>query len=59
MGWEAIFCLFVLILVIWGLVRNYTPDALLLGALILVTVSGIITTDEALVGFSNAGMLYW
>jgi len=57
MGFEAIFCLFVLALVFWGLVRNYASDALLLGALVLVTVAGIITPDEALVGFSNAGML--
>jgi len=57
MGWEAIFCLFVLALVFWGLVRNYASDALLLGALVLVTVAGIVTPNEALVGFSNAGML--
>ena len=57
MGWEAVFCLFVLALVFWGLVRNYASDALLLGALILVTAAGIITPNEALVGFSNAGML--
>ncbi len=53
MGSEAIFCLFVLALVFWGLVRNYASDALLLGALVLVTVAGIITPDEALVGFSD------
>jgi di/tricarboxylate transporter len=57
MGWEAIFCLFVLVLMFWGLVRNYASDALLLGALVLVTVARIVTPDEALVGFSNSGML--
>lgn len=57
MGWEAFFCLAVLALVFWGLVSNRAPDALLLGALVLVTVVGIVTPEEALVGFSNAGML--
>jgi len=57
MGWEAFFCLAVLALVFWGLVSNRAPDALLLGALTLVTVVGIVTPEEALVGFSNAGML--
>ena len=57
MGWEALFCLVVLCLVFWGLVRNYPPDALLLGAVILVTLVGIISPQEALIGFSNTGML--
>jgi di/tricarboxylate transporter len=57
MGWEAFYCLAVLALVIWGLMKNYAPDALLLGAVVLVTLAGIVTPSEALVGFSNAGML--
>jgi di/tricarboxylate transporter len=57
MGWEALFCLGVLIAVFAGLINNRAPDALLLGALVLVTIAGIISPEEALVGFSNAGML--
>ena len=57
MGWEAFFCLGVLIAVFVGLINNRAPDALLLGALVLVSIAGIISPEEALVGFSNAGML--
>ncbi len=57
MSWEAFYCIAVLALVFWGLVRNRAPDALLLGALVLVTVADIVSPEEALVGFSNAGML--
>jgi di/tricarboxylate transporter len=57
MGWEAFYCLAVVALVFWGLMKNYAPDALLLGAVVLVTLAGIVTPREALVGFSNAGML--
>ena len=57
MDWEAFYCLAVLALVFWGLIRNRAPDALLLGALVLVTVAGIVSPEEALVGFSNTGML--
>ncbi len=57
MGWEAVYCLLILILIIIGLLRNVSPDALLLGGVVLVAVAGIITPDEALAGFSNAGVL--
>ncbi len=57
MGWEAFFCLGMIVMVFWGLVTNRPPDALLLGALALVTVVGIISPDEAFAGFSNQGML--
>jgi len=57
MDWEAFFCLGVLIAVFVGLINNRAPDALLLGALVLVSIAGIISPEEALVGFSNAGML--
>jgi di/tricarboxylate transporter len=56
-GWQGFFCIAVLGLVFWGLLKNYAPDALLLGAVVLVTLVGIISPEEALVGFSNAGML--
>jgi di/tricarboxylate transporter len=57
MGWKAFYCLAVLGLVFWGLIRNRAPDALLLGALVLVAVAGIVSPEEALSGFSNTGML--
>ena len=57
MGWEAFFCLGVLILVFAGLSANRAPDALLVGAVVLVTVVGIIAPQEAFAGFSNTGML--
>ena len=57
MTWEAWFSLATLIGVLSGLVLNLAPDALLVGALVLVTLAGIITPAEAFVGFSNTGML--
>ena len=57
MGWEAFLCLAVLAAVFVGLVANRAPDALLLGGVVIVTVFGIISPEEALAGFSNAGML--
>jgi len=57
MNWESYYCVAVLALVFAGLINNRAPDALLLGALVLVSIAGIISPEEALVGFSNAGML--
>ncbi|MHC4474820.1 MAG: SLC13 family permease [Planctomycetota bacterium] len=57
MGWEAIFCLFVLALVFAGLLLRVSPDALLLGAAVLVALAGIITPEQALMGFSNQAVL--
>jgi di/tricarboxylate transporter len=57
MGWEAIFCLVVLGLIIFGLLRNISPDALLLGGVVLVTLVKIISPEEALAGFSNHAVL--
>ncbi|MFC1652978.1 SLC13 family permease [Planctomycetota bacterium] len=57
MGIDAVVCTIVLIGVFAGLIKNHPPDALLLGAVILVSVLGIITPEEALAGFSNKGML--
>lgn len=55
--WEAWFSLGTLIVVLGGLVLNLAPDALLVGALVMVTLAGIITPEEAFIGFSNTGML--
>ncbi len=57
MGWEALFCLVVLLVVLGGLLANRAPDALLLGAVVLFMVVGIVTPEEALAGFANSGML--
>ncbi|MHC5075918.1 MAG: SLC13 family permease, partial [Planctomycetota bacterium] len=57
MGWEAIFCLVVLGLIIFGLIRNISPDALLLGGVVLVTLVRIISPEEALAGFSSPAVL--
>ena len=57
MTWQAAFCLCVLALVFYGLIRNRSADALMLGALVLVTVTGIVTPKDAVAGFSNMGML--
>ena len=57
MTWQAVFCLCVLALVFYGLIRNRSADALMLGALVLVTVTGIVTPKDAVAGFSNMGML--
>jgi len=57
MGWEAVLCFFVLGLIIAGLILNLPPDALLLGGLVVVTVAGIVSPEEALSGFSNPAVL--
>lgn len=38
-------------------VKNLPPDAVFLGILIIVMLIGIVTPEEAVVGFSNQGML--
>lgn len=57
MGWQGIYCLGTLVLVFWGLVRNYPADALLMGAVVALALVGIISPQEALAGFANDGML--
>ncbi|MEX0794183.1 MAG: SLC13 family permease, partial [Pirellulaceae bacterium] len=54
---EAWLTLAIVTLLIVGLVRNYSPDVLFCGATALLAVLGIITPQEAFVGFSNPGML--
>lgn len=53
--------LFVLALVLIALVllviKNYPADAVFIGLLTVIVVSGIVTPAQALVGFSNEGML--
>ncbi|MCJ8006458.1 SLC13 family permease [Lederbergia wuyishanensis] len=55
---EIGFVLLILILMLLGLVFEITrPDIILFFTLSLLLLSGIITTEEALKGFSNEGML--
>jgi len=53
MDWQAFYCLAVLALILIGLALNVASDALLVGAVVLCTVAGVISPQEALAGFSN------
>ena len=56
-NWQALFTVIVLASVLVGLVRNYSPDAVLLGGTVVLTLTGIISPGQAFAGFSNEGML--
>ncbi|NMH60550.1 SLC13 family permease [Alteromonas sp. MYP5] len=54
-GWAAsIITLSVLILLI---TTKIAPHLILMGALVILSVSGILTAEETLIGFSNAGLI--
>ncbi len=55
--WHSWFVAGVIGLVFIGLIRNYAPDALLIGAVVLCALAGLIEPAEAFVGFSNTGVL--
>lgn len=56
--WQGWFTLTVVGLMIVGLVRfEYVADVIFLGATAVLCMAGIITSDEALAGFKNEGML--
>ncbi len=58
MGFEGIFVLMVIGLCLVLLVfAKISPDVVFVGGLTIIFVSGIIPVEEALVGFSNEGML--
>ena len=57
MEWTVLFALVVLIAVFAGLVRNYPPDALIVGGVVVFALAGIISPEQAFRGFSNTGML--
>ena len=57
MGWEGWFTTGILVVVFAGLMANVAADALLVGAVVAVTLAGVISPSEAFVGFSNTGML--
>lgn len=54
MSWEAWFVLAVVVAVLLVLVRDVaSPSATMVAAMVVVLVAGIITPEQALVGFSN------
>ncbi len=58
MGWEGWFTLAVVAAVFVGLARSLAPpDVLLLGGMLAVSLVGILTPEEAFVGFANEGVL--
>src|SRR6056297_1087087 len=58
MGFEGIFVLLVIALCLGLLIfARIPPDVVFVGGLTLIFVFGIIPVEEALVGFSNEGML--
>jgi di/tricarboxylate transporter len=58
MGWEAWFTLGVVALGVMVLIREvFAPDLIFLGLLAILLVMGILSPEEALVGFSNPGMI--
>lgn len=58
MSWEAWYTLAVFGLVFFALVRNLgPPDAILLGAAVVLAIPGVITVEEAFSGFTNQGVL--
>jgi di/tricarboxylate transporter len=56
-GWEAWYTLIVVAVTVYGLVRSYPTDAVMLGGTVLVGLAGIISPAEMFSGFSNHGML--
>ncbi|MCW8109544.1 SLC13 family permease [Alteromonas ponticola] len=58
LGWEgwaaSIITLSVLILLITS---KIAPHLILMGALVMLSVSGILTPEETLIGFSNSGLI--
>jgi len=58
MGVDGIFTLLVIVAMTIALAREVTgADAILFAALVLLMLTGIVTPKEALVGFSNPGMI--
>jgi di/tricarboxylate transporter len=49
--------LVVLLLLLAGLVRDLPADALFLGALVLLAVTGVLTPKDAFAGFANSAVL--
>ncbi|MBA53515.1 MAG: SLC13 family permease [Pseudomonadales bacterium] len=58
MGWEAWFTIGLLVMVLATLIRTELPTHLvMMGALTLLSATGILSPQEALSGFSNPGLI--
>jgi di/tricarboxylate transporter len=58
LGWQAWFTLAVVVLMLALLATNrFGADIVMMGALLTLVLSGIITPAESVTGFSNAGVL--
>jgi len=57
MAWDAWFTLGLVAVVFIGLARGLAPDALLVGAAVVLGLTGILTPSEVFAGLSNEGML--
>jgi di/tricarboxylate transporter len=58
MNWEAWFTIGVVAIGVVALVREaFAPDLIFLGLLSLLLVAGILSPEEALIGFANPGMI--
>ena len=57
MTWTAWFALGVTALVVIGLARNLSADALLWGAVVACGLAGILSLEEMFAGLTNSGML--
>ena len=58
MGWEAWFTIALLVSVLLTLVTtNLSTHLVMMAALTVLSVSGILTPDQALSGFSNPGLM--
>ncbi|SFB01164.1 Di-and tricarboxylate transporter [Lentibacillus halodurans] len=58
MTFEMLFVLILIVAMLAGLILEVArPDMVIFSALVLLLLSGILTVDEALSGFSNEGML--
>lgn len=58
MGWEALFTALVILVVLGSLaVSRAAPDVILIGGVTLLLLAGVLSTEEALAGMSNSGMI--
>ncbi|WP_339801829.1 SLC13 family permease [uncultured Marinobacter sp.] len=58
MAWEAIFTLSLLVFVLGALVlTRVAADLVLMGALVLLVITGVLSATDALTGFANPGVI--
>ena len=61
MDWQGWLTIFITAGVFITLVSSSRlgPDLVLMGALLLLSISGVLNAEEALSGFSNSGLTLW